>query len=98
MYVTASDTNTHATLAGDRNGGVVKAPPKQVAARDVPAVQPVAATHAVVSQPAILQRSDVIVLSCIVGCVYFGISDILYFNFLHALPAMRCGCSQPAIK
>ena len=60
MYVASSDTNTQASSTADRNGGVAKVPPTQVAAREVPARPAVPATHAAPSQPAAQQRSDMI--------------------------------------
>ena len=63
MYVTSSDTNIHASAAGDRNGGVAKVPPamREVVAREMPPPRPAAsAAHATASQPIASQRCNII--------------------------------------
>jgi len=57
MYVTSSDTNIHAAVAGDRNGGIAKVPPTT---RDVPPRPAASAAHATVSQPIVSQRCDIV--------------------------------------
>ena len=63
VYVTSSDTNIHATAAGDRNGGVAKVPPttREASSREVPPRPAASAAHATVSQPVVSQRYNVIV-------------------------------------
>ena len=80
VYVTSSDTNIHASSAGDRNGGIAKVAPAQVVPRDTPAAQTAAATHTAASEPAVVQRCDMVLLLCF---VYFTIIDITYFLLLH---------------
>jgi len=63
VYVTSSDTNIHATAAGDKNGGVAKVPPsaREISSREAPPRPAVSAAHAAVSQPVVSQRYITIV-------------------------------------